>query len=132
MAIIRPICKHCNRNQGRIRGRNKAGVQSYSNICSTCWKNRRRKVGVLPQPNRRLTREERQILRLRPKKEYRKHLKEMCQRCGFKALFPCQLDIDHIDDDFTNNDPSNLQTLCANCHRLVTYVRKYPHLQPFV
>ncbi|WP_404997692.1 HNH endonuclease signature motif containing protein, partial [Erwinia amylovora] len=79
-----------------------------------------------------LTREERQVLRLRPKKEYRKHLKESCQRCGFIPLFPCQLDVDHIDNDFTNNTPSNLQTLCANCHRLVTYLRKYPHLASFV
>jgi len=35
-----------------------------------------------------------------------------------------QLDIDHIDGDHTNEDPSNLQTLCANCHRYKTYLNK--------
>ncbi len=33
---------------------------------------------------------------------------------------PCQLDVDHIDEDHDNNDSNNLQTLCSNCHRLKT------------
>ena len=53
-------------------------------------------------------------------KPYRKHKKDYCEACGFVALFQIQLDVDHIDGDSTNNDPSNLQTLCANCHRLKT------------
>lgn len=36
----------------------------------------------------------------------------------------CQLDIDHVDGDHTNNNPINLQTLCANCHRLKTFLNK--------
>jgi 5-methylcytosine-specific restriction endonuclease McrA len=32
------------------------------------------------------------------------------------------LDVDHIDGDRFNNDPANLQTLCANCHRLKTHL----------
>lgn len=43
-----------------------------------------------------------------------------CERCGFIPEDLVQLDIDHINGDRTNNDPSNLQTLCANCHRLKT------------
>jgi 5-methylcytosine-specific restriction endonuclease McrA len=31
------------------------------------------------------------------------------------------LDIDHVDGNKANNDPSNIMTLCANCHRLKTY-----------
>ena len=30
--------------------------------------------------------------------------------------------VDHIDGNRNNNDPSNLQTLCANCHRLKTHL----------
>lgn len=39
---------------------------------------------------------------------------DSCVKCGFRG-HPCQLDVDH-----RNNDPVNLQTLCANCHRLKT------------
>ncbi|WP_243299139.1 HNH endonuclease signature motif containing protein [Bacillus litorisediminis] len=47
--------------------------------------------------------------------------KKYCEKCGFVAEYPCQLDIDHIDGDRTNGDSSNLQTLCANCHRVKSY-----------
>lgn len=52
---------------------------------------------------------------------YRLHKGSYCELCGFVAVHPCQLDVDHIDGDKVNNDPSNLQTLCANCHRLKTW-----------
>jgi 5-methylcytosine-specific restriction endonuclease McrA len=43
-------------------------------------------------------------------------------------MHSCQLDVDHIDGDHDNNDPENLQTLCANCHRLKTQIQKdYRH-----
>ena len=44
-----------------------------------------------------------------------------CERCGFIPESQVQLDVDHIHGDRSNNDPSNLQTLCANCHRLKTF-----------
>lgn len=47
--------------------------------------------------------------------------KDSCEKCGFLAEHSCQLDVDHIDGNKKNNDPYNLQTLCANCHRLKTY-----------
>ena len=30
------------------------------------------------------------------------------------------MDVDHIDGNHDNNDPVNLKTLCACCHRLKT------------
>lgn len=44
-----------------------------------------------------------------------------CSKCGFIAEHRCQLDVDHIDGNNSNNDVMNLQTLCANCHRLKTH-----------
>lgn len=46
---------------------------------------------------------------------------DQCRRCGFIPEHLCQLDVDHIDGNHLNNDPENLQTLCANCHRLKTW-----------
>jgi hypothetical protein len=45
---------------------------------------------------------------------------ECCELCGFIAVHSCQLDIDHIDGNHKNNSENNLQTICANCHRLKT------------
>lgn len=53
-----------------------------------------------------------------------KYKKDKCDKCGFVALHACQLDVDHIDGNHSNNDPTNLQTLCANCHRLKTQLNK--------
>ena len=55
---------------------------------------------------------------------YRLHKKDHCEFCGFLAKHACQLDVDHKDGNKKNNDISNLQTLCANCHRLKTYLNK--------
>lgn len=55
---------------------------------------------------------------------YRVHLKDKCEKCGFIPEHICQLDVDHIDGDRSNSELSNLQTLCANCHRLKTYLNK--------
>lgn len=52
------------------------------------------------------------------------HKKSYCEACGFVAIHRSQLDIDHIDGDHSNNSLNNLQTLCANCHRLKTQVNK--------
>ena len=46
----------------------------------------------------------------------RKHKKDKCSWCGAVFDSPIFLQVDHIDNDASNNDPSNLQTLCAKCH----------------
>ena len=55
---------------------------------------------------------------------YRKHKGTQCESCNFIALDPCQLDIDHVDGNHSNDDVSNLITLCANCHRLKSKLNK--------
>lgn len=57
-------------------------------------------------------------------KPYKNHKKSFCECCGFVAVHNCQLDVDHIDGNHKNNEVSNLQTLCANCHRLKTWMNK--------
>lgn len=75
----------------RSKGRGESGIRLWDRKCSVCrW-------GT-----------------------YTKFKKDYCEECGFIAVHRVQLDVDHIDGNHQNNNPSNLQTLCANCHRLKT------------
>lgn len=56
----------------------------------------------------------------RCRKTGQRYKKDHCERCGFIPEDLVQLDTDHIDGNPSNNDPQNIQTLCANCHRLKT------------
>jgi len=53
-----------------------------------------------------------------------KRLGTVCSDCGFDPVNKCQVDIHHIDGDNKNQDESNLQVLCANCHRLKTLINE--------
>lgn len=52
------------------------------------------------------------------------YLKNICERCGFIPEDKCQLDLDHINGDSKYHGEDNLQTLCANCHRLKTQLTR--------
>ena len=55
------------------------------------------------------------------KKPYWIHKGKYCIKCGPDVKYHLvQLDVDHIDGNNKNNSKENLQTLCANCHRLKT------------
>lgn len=56
-----------------------------------------------------------------PERQYAKFKQTVCSRCGFVPEHTCQLDVDHIDGNHYNQNPTNLQTLCANCHRLKSH-----------
>lgn len=55
------------------------------------------------------------------KRPWREHVGDHCERCGFIPEDLRQLDPHHIDENKNNNDPSNIETLCANCHRVVKH-----------
>lgn len=48
-------------------------------------------------------------------KRARKYKGIQCEQCGLRK----SLHIHHIDGNYRNNDPSNLQTLCGSCHLLL-------------
>lgn len=55
---------------------------------------------------------------------YRQYRKDYCEnidgrlgeKCTSNVWWDGMLDVDHIDEDPSNNDPANLQTLCKCCH----------------
>ena len=51
---------------------------------------------------------------------YRDKKEKVCSFCGFFAINKCQLEVDHIDGDASNNNESNLRIICPNCHSLTT------------
>jgi hypothetical protein len=61
---------------------------------------------------------------------YKGHKKDFCEnvdgrlnfKCTSTILIKAQLEVDHIDGDKTNDNPTNFQTLCCCCHRYKTNV----------
>jgi len=102
-------CLICNKNKQMKKSELSAGgKEQYQGICQTCRDSRRdysKSEGS--------------------KYIYRQHKKDSCEECGFIPKHKCQLDVDHIDENHDNNDPSNLKTLCANCHRLKSWEHKH-------
>jgi hypothetical protein len=46
---------------------------------------------------------------------------QQLEATGLDGTFQGWLQVDHKDGNHTNNDPRNLQTLCACCHNIKTY-----------
>lgn len=97
---VQGICTQCNKNKQTPAPKSKLGYKRYLELCSSCSK---RKYGLGVSSTNRF---------------YSKYKDQQCAECGFVAVNSCQLDIHHKDHNHTNNDLSNLITLCANCHRL--------------
>jgi hypothetical protein len=93
--MIRKTCKYCGKPATR------KSAWKYSRVCSSCKKHKS-EVGVA----------------------YLMHRGDRCEQCGFIPIHPCQLSVDHVDGDRTNNALSNLRTLCHNCHALKTHLSK--------
>jgi ribosomal protein L37E len=99
----RPICRVCSNRYVAINYYNKTtGITHWKNRCVRCVKD-----AYHP---------------------YRKQKDTICARCGFQQEHACQMDVDHIDGNHKNNDSANLQTLCANCHRLKTLDERLPNI----
>jgi hypothetical protein len=61
---------------------------------------------------------------------HQRYRKTYCENIDGRLGFKCttticwqgMLDVDHIDENPSNNDPSNFQTLCSCCHEYKTHL----------
>ena len=98
----RPICIKCNKNVCKKNGFLKNGNPKYKKYCNLC-EHKIYNINIIT---------------------YRSYKKKECENCGFVPIHRCQLDVHHIDNNHSNDDVSNLQTLCANCHRLTSHIHR--------
>jgi len=106
---LKPLCTKCNLRPAEAKGRSVEGLSLYRKVCWKCH-------------GRNTLNSKTRIRRKKIATVYIK--KDRCDYCGFVALHPCQLDVDHIDGNSLNNEEGNHQTLCANCHRLKTLTQE--------
>lgn len=102
MPAGRPLCSECGTREVFSKGKFRDGRIRLSNLCNSCHRVKYNMGNF----------------------EYTKHKKLSCEYCGFVAIHRVQLDVHHLDGNNKNNDIDNLQTLCANCHRLVTELQR--------
>jgi DNA-directed RNA polymerase subunit RPC12/RpoP len=86
------LCEDCGVEPVRLKGRTPLGAPRYDKRCNSCHK------GMYGKP-------------------WLKHRSDECEMCGYRPFFKRTLDVHHRDSDKSNNDPSNLMTVCSNCHR---------------
>ena len=60
-------------------------------------------------------------------RSYTRFKKDCCEQCGLIPKYAAELDVHHIDRNRRNNNPTNLLTLCALCHRRA-HVESEDHL----
>jgi hypothetical protein len=97
--ISHPNCVFCGK-PGRPNG-SRNGIQYFRALCHSCESQLNRSGYV-----------------------YGQHKGDKCELCGFIPINSCQLAVHHIDGDRMNNIITNLQTICFNCHALISFSQK--------
>ena len=107
--VYRPVCNGCHDHNTAHRYATKTGAEWVKNVHDVCA----HKAGFNSITEW-----------LNSRHPYRQYRKEYCEnqdsRLGYKCtttiVWDGQLDVDHIDEDPSNNTQTNLQTLCKCCH----------------
>ena len=94
---MRPFCKICG-VLPRAVAYHKYDRVYYRSMCTACQRRGRKQKA--PVPRWQLD-------------GYKK--KPACDKCGFKARYPSQLFVFHLDGDLNNSNQRNLRTVCLNC-----------------
>lgn len=132
MTTFRPTCimLDCNRPSAMISQNKNTGHINWRKYCSQCHNTRTAALhglkNILEITASRAGKTVTELLNSRHR--YRKYREDYCENQDGRLGFHCttsiiwdgMLDVDHKDEDPTNNRPENLQTLCKCCHAYKT------------
>ena len=93
-------------NEGCFKDRHPIGNGRTRAVCYRCYGAQRKKWDYNPG--------------VKPfvKKDYCENIDgRLGYKCTATIIDKCQIDMDHIDGENNNNQKSNIQSLCSNCHR---------------
>lgn len=107
--VYRPVCNDCHDTNTAHRYAEKTGADWVKNVTDVCA----HKEGFNSATE--------WLNSKHPSRQYRK---DYCENIDGRLGFVCttnivwdgMLDVDHKDEDPSNNDPANFQTLCKCCH----------------
>ena len=108
--VYRPVCKSCHNTNTARKYAKKTGALWVRNVADVCA----HKEGFTSTQEW-----------LNSKHPWRKYRKDYCEnidgrlggyKCTTTIVWDGMLDVDHKDEDPSNNTPKNLQTLCKCCH----------------
>lgn len=105
------ICDHCSTPFVRAKSKLELSKSGKYFCCRAC-KDAAQKYMIEIQPDHYGTLTGHTTYRARALKHYR----PICNRCGYSNLLA--LEVHHKDRNRENNEISNLEVLCANCHTL--------------
>jgi hypothetical protein len=94
---MRPLCRICQQNAAAVNGYHRGKVY-YRSRCDACIRRQKK----LPRTKTRWERS-----------GYSK--KKCCDMCGFRAKYPAQLLVYHVNGNLNDCDLRNLKTVCLNC-----------------
>jgi hypothetical protein len=128
--LIHPTCSSegCNKFKIVQNWHWTSGTPIYRPICQSCHVKRTagkhglKRISQVVAKNAGFSTETAYLNSIHP---YRKYRKDYCENVDGRLGYKCtshifwhgMLDVDHINENPTDNNPENLQTLCACCHR---------------
>ncbi len=93
----RPLCSVCNKQPCAVNY-HKNGTVYYKSKCNACRRASNRKKPFVPRWKQ---------------KGYKP--KTVCDRCGFRAKYPSQIVVFHINGNLNDATITNLRSVCLNC-----------------